>query len=311
MSAVDQLSGSTALVTGASGFIGSHLTRRLLAAGASVHAVSRMRQEPGPESLRWWQADLGDAGAVGELVRATRPDFIFHLASHVAGARDLAKVLPTFHDNLASTVYLLSAAAEVGCQRIVLANSSEEPLSLDDTVPCSPYAAAKWASGAYGRMFHKLFGTPVVIPRIFMTYGPDQKDLQKLVPFVTLALLSGETPKLSSGRRLADWIYVEDVVEGLILAATAKGIEGSTFDLGTGRLSSIREVVSTLVEVTGSKVVPGFGALPERPLEQERAANTAFLRDTLHWQPRTELHDGLAATVEWYQRQYAGAARTS
>jgi UDP-glucose 4-epimerase len=311
MSAVDQLSGSTALVTGASGFIGSHLTRRLLAEGASVHAVSRAFQSPGAESLRWWQADLGEAGAVGELVRATRPDFIFHLASHVAGARDLAKVLPTFHDNLASTVYLLSAAAEVGCQRIVLANSSEEPLSLDDTVPCSPYAAAKWASGAYGRMFHKLFGTPVVIPRIFMTYGPDQKDLQKLVPFVTLALLSGETPKLSSGRRLADWVYVDDVVEGLILAATVEGIEGSTFDLGTGRLSSIRDVVSTLVEVTGSKVVPGFGALPERPLEQERAADTAFLRERLNWQPRTELHDGLAATVEWYQRQYAGAARTS
>ena len=178
------------------------------------------------ESLHWWKTDLTDVAAVRELVRATRPQIIFHLASYVAGARDLAKVVPTFHDNLASTVYLLTAVAEMDCPRIVLANSSEEP--QDGSIPRSPYAAAKWASGAYGRMFHQLFRTPVVMPRIFMTYGPDQKDLQKLVPFITLALLGGEVPKLSSGRRMADWIYVDDVVEGLVRAATAHGIEGCT-----------------------------------------------------------------------------------
>lgn len=309
MSHADQLSGSTALLTGASGFIGSHLARRLLDSGVKVYAVSRQRQNAERENLRWWQADMSDQAAVGELFRSTRPDIVFHLASHVAGARDLAKVLPTFHDNLASTVYLLTTAAEAGCRRIVLANSSEEPQGLDGTVPCSPYAVAKWASGAYARMFHELYGTPVVIPRIFMTYGPDQKDLQKLVPFVTLKLLAGEAPKLSSGRRRADWIYVDDVVEGLMRAATVSGIEGCTFDLGSGLLSSVRDVVGHIVQLTESRVEPEFGALPDRAMEQERAADTAFLRERLNWFPRTSLREGLAVTVDWYQRHHTGVAQ--
>jgi len=308
MSGGDQLSGCTALVTGASGFIGSHLVRRLLAAGVRVQAVSRALHSSDRENLCWRQVNLNDVAAVRELVRATRPEIIFHLASHVAGARDLAKVVSTFHDNLASTVYLLTAAAEAGCQRIVLASSSEEP--LDGSIPCSPYAAAKLASGTYARMFHELFRTPVVMPRIFMTYGPDQKDLQKLVPFVTVALLAGESPKLSSGRRLADWIYVDDVVEGLARAATVPGIEGCTFDLGSGLLSSVRDVVGHIVQLTESRIEPEFGALPDRPMEQERAADTAFLRERLNWFPRTRLRDGLAVTVDWYQRQHSGVAES-
>ncbi len=274
-----------------------------------MHAVSRQPQRSGEKNLFWRQADMSDRAAVSELFSATRPDIVFHMASHVAGARDLGKVLPTFHDNLASTVYLLTTAAEAGCRRIVLASSSEEPTGMDGTVPCSPYAVAKWASGAYARMFHELYRTPVVIPRIFMTYGPDQKDLQKLVPFVTLKLLAGEAPKLSSGRRRADWIYVDDVVEGLMRAATVPGIEGCTFDLGTGLLSSIREVVDHIVQIVGGRVQPDYGALPDRPMEQERAADTAFLRERLNCLPGTGLREGLVKTVEWYQRQQSGVAQ--
>lgn len=297
------ISGRTALVTGASGFIGSHLYRRLLTLGARVHAVSRQTRRSEHKNLCWWQADLGEVEAVREIVRRTRPQLLFHLGSHVAGARDLGKVLPTFYDNLASTVHLLTATAENGCERIVCANSSEEPVGFDSAVPCSPYAAAKWAGSAYARMFHALFKAPVVIPRIFMTYGPDQKDLQKLVPYVTLALLRGEAPKLSSGQRMVDWIYVEDVVEGLVKAASVEGIEGSTFDLGSGTLVSIRDIVWQIARIAGTSVQPEFGALADRPLEQERPADVAFMREKFAWQPSTSLRNGLEATVNWYRQQ--------
>ena len=126
------------------------------------------------------------------VVSDVQPQIVFHLASHVAGARELQVVLPTFYDNLASTVHLLTAVTAAGCRRIVLASSSEEPQNSDDnTFPCSPYTAAKWASSMYGRMFHQLFQTPVVMPRIFMTYGPAQRDVHKLVPFVIRRLLRG------------------------------------------------------------------------------------------------------------------------
>lgn len=302
----DQLAGKRALVTGASGFIGDHLCQRLAACGAQIEAVSREPRSPSEGQVRWWQADLVDPQAVRHTIDEVRPDLVFHLASHVTGARSPKDILPTFQANLASTVHLLTALAEFGCQRIVIASSSEEPLTFDNaTFPCSPYAAAKWAGNMYGRMCHQLFQLPVVMPRIFMTYGPNQKDGTKLVPFVIDRLLQNDSPRLSSGRRLADWIYVDDVVEGLLRSATTAGIEGSSFDLGTGVLTSVHDVVGEIVKATGTLVSPTFGALPDRPFEQERAADTTFLSAQLGYVPRTSISEGLTATVRWHQQQHA------
>jgi nucleoside-diphosphate-sugar epimerase len=140
-----------------------------------------------------------------------------------------------------------------------------------------------------------------------MTYGPDQKDVHKLIPYVVRRLLRGEAPKLSSGRRLADWIYVEDVVEGLLRAAVVPGIEGAAFDLGSGLLMSVREIVEQIVEMVGGSVEPIFDALLDRPFEQERVADTSFLRDKLGYRPRATLRQGLEATVSWYREQFSAA----
>ena len=157
----------------------------------------------------------------------------------------------------------------------------------------SSYAGSEVLSAsAYGRMFHALFHTPVVMPRVFMTYGPDQKDTQKLVPYVVRSLLQNEAPKIGNGTRLVDWIFVDDVVEGLLRAATIEGIEGASFDLGSGRLISIRQMVEQIVKVMESELRPQFGAVPDRPLEQERAADTTFLKDRLGWTPQTPLRRG-------------------
>jgi nucleoside-diphosphate-sugar epimerase len=304
MELADRIAGSPVLVTGGSGFIGEHLCDRLLTCHARVHAVSRELHRSRSEHLRWWQADFRDISAVRQLFVAVQPQIVFHLASYVVGARELEVVLPTFYDNLASTVHLLTVAAEAGCRRIVLAGSQEEPQNFNDTTfPRSPYAAAKWAGSIYARMFYQLFQTPVVMPRIFMTYGPNQKDVQKLVPFVVRQLLRGEAPKLASGQRRADWIYIDDVVEGLLRAAVIPGLEGCAFDLGSGSLVSVRGVVEQIVEIVGSSIEPVFDALPDRPFEQERAADTSFLSNRLGYQPRTSLKQGLEATVTWYRQQ--------
>lgn len=296
--------GEKILVTGASGFIGSHLCRRLCKAGIDLHAISRVKRLGHESNLQWWQGDLSDSVTVRDLVQTVKPDVIFHLASHVMGARNLENVMPTFRSNLLSTVNILTVASEVGCRRIVLTNSLEEPDPSDPTsIPSSPYAAAKWASSGYARMFHALYQLPVVILRLFMVYGPAQQDLGKLIPYVTLCLLRGEAPRLSSGQRDVDWIYVDDVVDGIIAAAQASNVEGKTIDIGSGELVSIRNVVEHLVRLTNPTIQPVFGALAERPLEQVRKANVATALAQIGWKRKTLLREGLENTVNWFRQE--------
>lgn len=299
-----QFSGQKILVTGAAGFIGSHLCRRLSMCGAEVHGASRKILPKEEGFLRWWQGDLADILTVRNLLTSIKPDTIFHLASHVVGSRSLELVLPTFSSNLMSVVNLLTAATEIGCERIVLTGSLEEPdLCNSETVPSSPYAAAKWASSAYARMFHALYKTPVSIARLFMVYGPGQQDLQKLVPYVILSLLRREVPKLSSGKREVDWIYVEDVVDGLIAIAQTANRKGCTIDLGSGSLVPVRTVVQIITGMIDSEIVPSFGTIPDRPMEQVRVADTERTYSAIGWKPTTSLEKGLKSTVDWYRDQ--------
>ena len=297
--------GKKAIVTGASGFIGSHLCHRLSQTGVDLHGISRKEQQSNLTSIRWWQGDLADITVTRRILTSIKPDFIFHLASPVVGARDLDIVPPTFYSNLASTVNILTVATEIGCTRVILVGSLEEPDEHDITaIPCSPYAAAKWACSGYARMFHALYNTPVSVARLFMVYGPGQQDLRKLIPYVTLSLLRNEVPKLTSGYRKIDWIYVEDVVEGLLLMGQGPSIEGCTLDLGSGSLATIRTVVEQLIVAIGSDLKPIYGALPVRAMEQVRTADTQDTFAKIGWRPRTDLKDGLQSTVGWYREHY-------
>lgn len=294
--------GQKILITGASGFIGSHLLRRLYREGTEVHALSRTKHSSDDNRLYWWQVDLAETEAVWKLVRTIKPDVVFHLASHNVGARDLDLVMLTFRSNLISTVNLFTAISEIGCRRVVLASSMEEPALGDaHAIPSSPYAAAKWASSAYARMFYALYQLPVVILRIFMVYGPAEWHLRKIVPYVILSLLRGEAPQVTSGARQVDWVYVEDVVEALLAATRAPGVEGRTIDIGSGELVSIRALVEHLVPLINPQIQPLFGALPDRPLEQIRVANTADAAALMGWEPATSLEEGLKRTVDWYE----------
>jgi nucleoside-diphosphate-sugar epimerase len=289
------------LVTGGTGFIGSHLCRRLCAADLEVHATSRSRRERAPGQPIWWQADMADLAEARRIFSAVRPDVVIHLAGSVSARPERDLVLPTYHSLATSTVNVLMQASELGCRRVILAGSLTEPVpSLEAPIPGSPYAAAKWIGSTYGRMFHALYNAPVVILRTFMTYGPAQAR-EKLIPSVALSIIEGLQPRLSSGRVRGDWIYVEDVVDAFLSALAIPAIEGQTFDVGTGRLTSIRSLVEKLIEVMGSSITPLFGAVADRPQEQEVFADTGPVIQRLGWRATTPLEDGLRETAAWYR----------
>jgi UDP-glucose 4-epimerase len=288
-----------ALITGASGFIGLHLCRALLGSGYEVHAISRSEPKISDPRLHWHKVDLTDSEATCKAFAGIRAELVWHLCSYAQGERELALVLPTFRGELETTVNVLTSLTESGCRRLVMAGSLEE--SDPREVPSSPYAAAKAASRAYAKMFHQLYGLPVVMTRIFMTYGPGQ-SIKKLIPHSISCMLQGRPLKIGSPGRKVDWLYVEDVVRGLLAVATAPNLEGQSVDLGSGQLVEISDVVLRIRNLINPSALVEFGAFPERALEQVRCADSATTYALTGWRPTISLDAGLTETVDSYAR---------
>jgi UDP-glucose 4-epimerase len=237
---------------------------------------------------------------VQALVRSLKPDTVFHLASQVCGDPGQQFVLPMLENNLLGTVSVLTAVERAGCRRMVMTGTVVE--ARNGATATSPYAVAKRAATEYARMFHALYGTPVVCLRLAMVYGPGQSDSDKLIPHVVTSLLRGEAPGVSNGRWIVDWVYVDDVVQALLQAAVADEVEGRILDVGSDDVASVRNVVERLADIAGGdQLGPKVGVVEDRPLERSVSSNLAQTRDLLGWATATPLSDGLRKTVQWYR----------
>jgi len=287
-----------ALVTGASGFIGTRLCRRLLEQDVEVHGTSRIERTS--DAMTWWQADLREVADCTEVMRRVRPDVVFHLAGSVDTSRNLDAVQETLSANLLAAIGVMTAAVEHGLPRVVLAGSMEGPGADERDAPGHPYSASKVAMTAYAKMFHALFHLDVLELRIFMVYGPGETRLAHLVPSVIRELLSGAAPPLTSGQRRIDWVFVDDVVDAFIAAARSD-VTGRVLDVGSGTRTSVREVVERLVRLIDPELELGFGQLPDRELEHERCARVDETALAIGWRTTTTLDEGMRRTVEWYR----------
>jgi UDP-glucose 4-epimerase len=279
------------MVAGASGFLGAPLVAALRRTGAEVVPVSRTSR-----GSDWYAADMGDFEQVGALFRATRPEIVYHLVSESRGDRDPSVIQASLRNDVLASVNLYQAAHEFGAERVIATGSLEEPRGeADGATPGTPYAAAKYTSSIYARMFRSTYGVKIALLRPYMTYGPGQKPY-KVVPATIRALLRGETAKLGSGTRAVDWVYVDDVIEAFVAAATADDIFGATIDLGAGVGVTIRDCMLLLAGLIGPEARLEFGAVPDRG--EVRIADTRLAADRLGWTARTSLREGLVRTIQ-------------
>lgn len=294
------------LVTGASGFIGGNLCNRLKEYHPNIIGVSRSRQIKNINVDKWVTGDLKDPGFTSSLLNRFKPDYIFHLASYVTGSRDIDEVQPTFHNILTSTVNILCNASKYSVKRLVIAGSLEEPGYEDehDAVPVSPYAAAKLSCTHYAMMFYQLYETPVTIPRIFMVYGPGYQSEKRILPYLIHSLFNGKRPDVTSGRRLIDWIYIDDVINGLLSMAIEEKAIGNKIDLGTGKQLSIYDFCKKIEYKLNKLNHVNFGSKQDRKNERECQADINKSKELLGWEPLTSIDDGLEKTIQWYKKEY-------
>jgi UDP-glucose 4-epimerase len=306
-----ELTGKRVMVTGANGFLGAHLVKRLLSEGATVDAVVRAAVEPssaihglGPE-VTSHQVDLTDRAAVGRLVERAVPELVIHCAALTHVGQSFDRVDENIRTNIGGTVNLLHAL-DGRYQRFVYVGSSDvygdvpTPFREDGPVsPVSPYAVSKYAAERFCRMYHQAYGWPIVCLRPFNAFGPHQTT-DRIIPSLILAALAGKDLDMTEGRQTREFMYVDDVVEAFVRALWTPGIEGEVINVSGGQEVSIRELAITVLTLLGNPVQPLFGALDYRPNEIWRMyGDTTKVRALLGWTPTTSLVDGLSATIEW------------
>jgi nucleoside-diphosphate-sugar epimerase len=315
--ALDGLNGARVLVTGASGFIGSHLTRRLVSEGADVHALTSAVSAVYPlrlvdlrGSITLHEGSLADRTAMQNLARRAKPDYVFHLGAYTHVLKSWSRIDECVQTNVAGTVNLLQALAESGYRRFVSVGTSEiygdVPVPFIETEPVnpiSPYAVAKHAAERFCQIFADAYGWPIVMLRPFNAYGPAQSP-DRIVPEIIVSALRGNDLLMTEGRQTREMNYVEDLIDGFILAAVTTGVEGELFNVGSGEEVSMADLARTVLGLMGDPVEARLGALPERPTEIARMrSDSSKARKVLGWEPRHTLAAGLAKTIAWYRAE--------
>ncbi len=306
------------LVTGAGGFIGSHLTERLVEAGASVRAFVRYnsRADPGllrmaaPETVSKLElvgGDLRDADAIRKAVEGCQ--FVFHLGALISIPYSYLHPVEVSESNFIGTLNVLLACHDLGIQRLIHTSTSEvygtalTPM-IDESHPLqgqSPYSASKIGADKLAESFHCAYQVPVVTVRPFNTYGPRQ-SARAVIPTIITQAIAGNTIHLGNLSAIRDFTYVDDTVNGFLCAAVAKDVEGCTFNLGTGEAVSIGDLSARIIQKVGNPVQVEVDAARLRPQKSEvrrLLSNNSLARERLDWSPLVGLDDGLERTISW------------
>jgi NAD dependent epimerase/dehydratase len=310
--------GRPVLVTGAGGFIASHLVEALLGYGVQVRAFVRYNSRGDPGMLSLLPAellskveiiagDLRDMQAVQQAVQGVT--HVFHLGALIAIPYSYLHPAEVVETNIIGTLNVLLAVRQAGVERLVHTSTSEVygtalRVPIDEDHPLqgqSPYSASKIGADKLAESFYRSFDVPVVTLRPFNTYGPRQ-SARAVIPTIITQALTQENIYLGNLEARRDWTYVTDTVTGFIRAGETAGIEGQTFNLGSGTEVSVIDIAKQIVELIGKSIQIERDPTrfrPEKSEVQRLLSDNRLARERLAWAPQIGLHEGLNRTIDW------------
>ena len=308
------------LVTGAEGFIGSHLTERLVALGAEVKALVMYN------SFNTWGwidtfrpdeknkvhiicADIREA----DLLKSTFKDIdiVFHLAALIAIPYSYVSPSSYIKTNIEGTLNLLQAARDHGVEKFLHTSTSEvygtaQYVPIDEKHPLqgqSPYSASKIGADMIAESFHRSFDLPVTTVRPFNTYGPRQ-SMRAIIPTLIVEMLSNDKIQLGSLHPIRDFTYVSDTVEGFLKTAETDDINGEVINIGSANGISIGNLAEKLMKMMNKKITIESEEKRVRPPQSEvnqLICNNNKAKELIDWQPKMSLYEGLEKTINWFK----------
>jgi UDP-glucose 4-epimerase len=308
------------IVTGGAGFIGSHISERLLREGAEVLLIDdfstgkeanieEFRSHP---RLRVENVSILDADALPGLFRGA--EHVFHQAAIPSVQKSLERPKQSNDVNISGTLNVLLAARSAGVRRVVYAASSSvygdtEVLPKKEDFapqPLSPYALQKYVGELYGKIFFNLFGVEWTALRYFNVFGPRQdprSEYAAVIPRFVTAMLQGKSPTIyGDGEQSRDFTYVENVVEANIMAARSPKAAGAVMNIGLGDRISLNQIIGMLNETLGTSIRPVYEAARSGDVRHSQAS-IERAQQLIGFKPRISFRDGLQLTVAWYRER--------
>lgn len=304
---------SSLLITGGSGFIGSHLVDACIERGYDVTVVDVAPPHPvwGNTHARYVQRDIRDQDLVDVFI-ATKPEYVVHLAAHIDDRASVIHPVENAEHNILGTINVLDSARVAGVKRLIFASTgvvygvqTRIPTSEEASArPLTPYAVSKLTGERYLRYFTSQLGLSTCALRLANVYGSRQDGSKECgaIAIFTKKIFQGESPFLNgTGDTTRDYVYVDDVVDAFMRALTVS--EEGVCNIGTGIETSTRDLFTKVTHALHSTVSP----IP-RPEVQDLVRRVALdcsrAREVLGWQPHVGLDAGIAKTVAWYQDSF-------
>jgi nucleoside-diphosphate-sugar epimerase len=300
------------LITGANGFIGSHVVQRMVQEKALVSVMVRessdlWRIEELIKDIDIHLVDLRDSSSVDTCIKQIKPDFIFHVGAYGVDSRQKDYYTAT-STNIIGTMNLLNSVKDIGCKKFInvgtcMEYGDKKEIIREDSYlePDSIYGSTKASATIIAHQIAAENNISLVTLRPFGIFG-EKEGSHKFFPYIILSILEGKEVNLTPCEQYRDYCYIDNIMDGFVLAAKNEDIKNQIFNIASGEIFKLKHFVDIIYKEVGLKNQPNFGALPYRKNEVwKQQPDTTKIKTLLNWEPKVSLEEGIKRTINWYQ----------